>query len=331
MKILVVGIGALGTVYAGLLSQGDHEVYGLDLDSIVREINQNGIKVSGIWGDHQSAKVRAVSDTGKLTDIKWDLIIITVKSFQTEKAVASIKNLLSANTLVCLLQNGYGNYEKAAAIIPKEQLVAGRVIFGAETLAPGVSKVTVMADDVRIGSPERLITLNRLNDLAQMFSVSGIPTKETENIMEYIWGKIIYNSALNPLGAIFEVNYGKLVKNDFTIGIMNRIIREIFELLAAMGQKTLWSDAESYLKVFYDQLVPSTAAHHPSMLQDINNGRKTEIDALNGAIAELADKYGLETLTNRLIADMIKSKEMLTNMTNCKEKKWPLETDFNNR
>jgi 2-dehydropantoate 2-reductase len=129
--------------------------------------------------------------------------------------------------------------------------------------------------------------------------------------MKFVWGKIIYNSALNPLGAILEVPYGKLAENDHTRELMNSIIDEIFEVLAALNQKTLWPDADTYRKAFYSQMVPTTALHHASMLQDIQRGRRTEIDALNGAVVKLGEQYHVDTPVNKVIVSLLKSKEIM--------------------
>ena len=150
-----------------------------------------------------------------------------------------------------------------------------------------------------------------LNELARTFTQAGIPTRASDDIMRYVWGKVIYNSALNPLGAILEVPYGKLAEVSFSKELMDGIIEEIFEVLKAAGQSTLWENAESYRQDFYSRLLPSTAAHHASMLQDIQRGRKTEIDSLNGAVSKLGEQYGINTPINRFITLMLKAKEAM--------------------
>jgi 2-dehydropantoate 2-reductase len=108
-----------------------------------------------------------------------------------------------------------------------------------------------------------------------------------------------------------EVPYGKLAEVSFSKELMDGIIEEIFEVLKAAGQSTLWENAESYRQDFYSRLLPSTAAHHASMLQDIQRGRKTEIDSLNGAVSKLGEQYGINTPINRFITLMLKAKEAM--------------------
>lgn len=309
MKIMVMGIGALGTVYSCLLKEQGHYVVGLDREEIANIIKANGVKVSGIWGDHHSYLDQVVTSAEQLETRDLDLIIVTVKSFDTAAVAAGLKHLLGDHTYLLLAQNGYGNYEAAAQYIPKDRLILGRVIFGSETVSPGVARVTVIADDVRIGSPEQLIPLSVLEEMADVFSQAGIPTQAAPEIMKFVWGKIIYNSALNPLGAILEVNYGRLAEDQHSHALMDHIIMEIFEVLKALKQETFWPDAQAYMKDFYSQMVPSTAGHHASMLQDIQRGRRTEIDALNGAIIELGKSLQVSTPVNETITRLIKFKE----------------------
>ncbi|MGE5380773.1 MAG: ketopantoate reductase family protein [Methylocystaceae bacterium] len=311
MRILVVGIGALGSVYSCLLKSQGHYVAGLDRAEIISDIKRDGVRVTGIWGDHKAHLDEQVFAIDQLQSRGFDLVILTVKSFDTERMTAQLKRVIGPHTYLLLAQNGYGNYDAAALSIPEENLILGRVIFGAETTDSGASKVTVIADDVIIGSPKKLIADEVMEGFAQFFRDAGIPTRASDQVMKYVWGKIIYNSALNSLGAILEVNYGKLAEIDESRLLMNSIVNEIFQVMTALYQETLWPNAEAYLEDFYSQMIPSTAAHHPSMLQDIQRGRRTEIDALNGAIVKLGKKMGVSTPVNEVITALVKAKEQL--------------------
>ena len=311
MKILVFGLGALGTVYSCLLQNQGHEVTGVDHVAVVDVVKKRAVQVTGIWGEHHTHLKQVARDLEAIEEDSFDLMIISVKSYETQDVALKLQKLLSDHSYVLLAQNGYGNFETAAQFLPPEQIILGRIIFGSETLQAGSARVTVIADDVILGSPSNNIDMQVLDKLAQTFTQAGIPTRASDDIMRYVWGKVIYNSALNPLGAILEVPYGKLAEISFSNELMDGIIEEIFAVLKAAGQSTLWENAESYRSDFYSQLLPSTAAHHASMLQDIQRGRKTEIDSLNGAIANLGEKYGVETPINRFITLMLKAKEAM--------------------
>jgi len=311
MKILVFGLGALGTVYSCLLKKAGHKVSGIDNETVVTAVKNRGVQINGIWGEHEAYLDKLATTIDELETDNFDLIIVAVKSYETPEIVKQLQKKIPDNTYLLLAQNGYGNFEAAASFVPEEKIILARVIFGAETLAAGVSKVTVIADDVILGSPVNLINMQVLEDFAKVFTSAGIPTRASEEIMKYVWGKIIYNSALNPLGAVLEVNYGKLAEIEYTRRIMNNVIREIFAVLSAINQPMLWPDAEAYINDFYNKLVPSTASHHASMLQDIQRGRKTEIDFLNGAVVELGKKHGIDTPVNAVICSLIKAKELM--------------------
>lgn len=309
MKILVFGLGALGSVYSCLLKEQGHLVDGLDREAVLKAVEDNGVRVGGIWGEHARKLDKLLAGVEEVKGRDYDLLVLTVKSYETETVARQLSRVISPNTYVMLAQNGYGNFEAAAQFIPADRLILGRVIFGAETVGPGVSQVTVIADDVVIGSPANLIAAEILDDFSRTFNQAGIPTRSSAEVMKYVWGKIIYNSALNPLGAILEVPYGKLAENQHTRELMNSMIEEIFAVLRAHGQETLWPDAESYRSAFYGQLVPTTALHHASMLQDIQRGRKTEIEALNGAVIKLGRCYGVDTPVNQVIVSLLQAKE----------------------
>ncbi|MDD2621133.1 MAG: 2-dehydropantoate 2-reductase [Syntrophomonadaceae bacterium] len=311
MKILVFGLGALGTVYSCLLKKAGHEVIGIDHKSVAADIIRQGVRINGIWGEHEAHLDMVYSQVEQMQERDFDLIILSVKAYETNEVAIQLHKIMSGQTFLMLAQNGYGNFEAAARSIPQEQIILARVIFGAETLSAGSSKVTVIADDVILGSPPKSISMEFLHSLAELFSQAGIPTRASDEVMKYVWGKIIYNSALNPLGAILEVNYGRLAEMESSRCLMNGMIEEIFSVLGAIGQQSIWPDANSYMNAFYQQMIPSTAGHHASMLQDIQRGRKTEIDALNGAVVELGKKYGIPTPVNAVISSLIKAKETM--------------------
>ena len=311
MKILVFGLGALGSVYSCLLKRAGHRVSGIDIPAVASRIGRQGVQIQGIWGEHQAYLDQVAASVDQLADRDFDLIIVTVKAYQTAAVSQVLKSCIKDNTYVLLAQNGYGNYEAASEYIAADRLILGRGIFGAVTLEPGISQVTVIADDVLLGHPHQLIDEDRLQQLADVFCEAGIPTRVSPNIMELIWAKIIYNSALNPLGAILEVPYGKLAEMEWSRQLMDQIINEIFAVLKALEQPTPWKDGEAYRSSFYRQMVPSTAAHRASMLQDIQRGRKTEIEALNGAVVRLGERLGVETPVNRVITSLLQCKETL--------------------
>ena len=304
MKFAIVGVGAIGSAYLAFLTKAGHRVVGI----VKRGREINSIKVEGIWGNFETP-VLTTSEPGRL-DFTPDLILISVKAYDTHKALETASEIMGEDTLLMIAQNGYRNYESAIERFGEGRVVLSRVIFGSEVLSPGHIKITVNADDVVIGDPSGVIEESFLRELAETFSSAGIPTRYEREVYKFLWDKIIYNCALNPLGALLEVNYGTLAENPYTKKIMDRIIEEIFAVQERAGIESFWSSASQYKKVFYEKLIPPTRDHFPSMLRDIKRG-KTEIDALNGAISDLGSRYGVDTPTNEVITTMVKAKELL--------------------
>jgi 2-dehydropantoate 2-reductase len=312
MRILVFGLGALGCAFAGFLKKTGHEVYAVGRERIIKPIKEKGLKITGIWGEHLVKLNEVYTNIEEIPVKDFDLVILTVKSYDTESALEELKKVNFRYLL--LAQNGYGNYEKAVKVFGKERVILGRVIFGAEIPKPGEVKITVIADDVVIGNPDKAIPEEEIRKIAETINEAGIPTRYESEVYKYLWDKILYNSALNPLGALLETNYGTLAKLPETREIMNRIIREIFEVAKAHGIELFWNSAEEYIEHFYKKLIPPTAEHYPSMLQDIKAGKRTEIDALNGAIVKLGKDKGISTPINETITNLIKAKEKIKNL-----------------
>ncbi len=183
------------------------------------------------------------------------------------------------------------------------------MIFGSKVVDKNSVEITVSADDVRIGDPSKTIPEKKVLNIVETIRKSGIPTSFASDVYQILWDKILYNCALNPLGALLECSYGDLAENKYTRQIMESIIKEIFLVTKANDIKLRWENPEEYIKHFYQNLIPPTKKHFPSMFYDLKSGKKTEIDALNGAIIKLAQKKGIKAQTNETITLLIKFKE----------------------
>ena len=176
----------------------------------------------------------------------------------------------------------------------------------------GRAEVTVIADDVRIGQPHAAVDPERVREIAAALTAAGIPTSYAENVEAILWDKILYNAALNSLGAVLECTYGRLAENAETRRIMNEVIDEIFLVARAHGISLNWTSPEEYREHFYARLVPPTAGHFPSMYYDVKAGKRLEIDALNGAIVKLAQEKGVPVPVNETVTGLIRAKEALS-------------------
>ena len=168
--------------------------------------------------------------------------------------------------------------------VKPEQYLAGRVIFGVET-EPGKIKVTVNADDILIGALPGIAPQANVYSLVQSFNVAKLPTRGVTDILTHIWAKVIYNCALNAICSIHEIPYGKILGSEETREMMARVIRECYSVGLKKGIALDPPTAEAFIDKMIHKLIPSTAAHFPSMLQDLKRGKRTDIDTIPDSFA----------------------------------------------
>ncbi|KPL08669.1 hypothetical protein AMJ85_08245, partial [candidate division BRC1 bacterium SM23_51] len=242
---------------------------------------------------------------------QFDAVFLSVKSYDTEPAMAQlIEARLEGEPPVVSLQNGLGNIETIARFVGAGRTIGGRVIFGVELVEPGHCRVTVYAEEVMLGAFERdAVPRETIETLAATLKEAGIPTLATDRIHAYIWGKILYNCCLNPTATLLGTHYGELAEHEQTRAIVQQVVREIYAVAAARGIDLLQPTGDAYLDLLFGRLIPATYDHHPSMLQDIRAGRRTEIDAMNGAVARYGRESAVPTPTNELLTLLIKALE----------------------
>jgi len=301
MKYLVMGTGALGTVFGGLLRHAGCPVSFLGRGAHFAQLRNRGGLIDGIWGKFPLEPV-ASPRPGEI----YDIVLLCVKSFDTAQAVSQAAPWLAPDGLVISLQNGLGNVELIAQTCGGRRTIGGRVIFGAQVKAPGQVTITVYADRVLLGAIDPEAPLEKLDKVVDHFNRAGIPTARVPDILTHIWDKVLYNCALNPLGAILAVPYGALGEHAQTRELMRLIIEEIYQVAGAKGISLTFPTADLYFRHFLEVLVPPTAAHWPSMWQDLKAGRRTEIEALNGAICRYAQEVGLKTPYNEAVSRLVR-------------------------
>jgi len=313
MNILVLGAGAIGSVFGGLLSEVGHTVFLLCRDAHKSEISRSGLKIDGIWGTHTVKNLlceTSLEEIIRKSDKNFDIVLLSVKSYDTESMIKSLKEHIPNTPRVVSLQNGLGNVEIIESVIGSQQTIGARVIFGVETVRPGHVRVTVCADATAVGGLTGKSGSNFLYKLAAFFSEAGIETVVTDEIEKFIWEKVLYNCSLNGLATILDVNYGQLMFSSEAKHIMENIIEEVFDVARCEGVTLGWESPVLYRDLLFNELIPKTFEHHPSMLQDIRRQRRTEIDALNGAIVRIGRKYNLELPANWSITQLIKAREI---------------------
>lgn len=311
MKILVMGAGALGTVAGGFMARAGHHVCLVGREAHVAAVNSAGLHIEGIWGRHHVTSLEAVTRVEDAMKRDFDLVLIAVKSYDTSEAARLVVPALSPGTWVCSYQNGLGNAELIAQEVGWERVLGARVIFGARMIAPGRVEVTVIASPTAIGGYGAPGAGEAAKRMARAMDAAGLPTVATDHIQTILWGKVAYNCALNPLSALLNVPYGALAENTHTRRVMDDVILELYDVGSAMGVPLEPSTADGYLESFYGKMVPPTAAHYASMREDLLLGRRTEIDALNGAIARFGGEKNVPCPANALLTALVHAREGL--------------------
>jgi len=310
MRALIYGAGSVGLGIASCLLKSQANVDVIARDNTVQALRKSGLTRTGIFGNYHAEPVEFGSFTS-LNEIEkqfYDYILVCTKSFDSLTAAQDLSNhrpILGEKAKIVLFQNGWGNVEAFLSFFARNQIYNARVITGFGRTKPNEVEITVHADSIHVGS---LFggDLAGLKDLSQLIANGDIPCEVADNIEKDLWAKMLYNCALNALGAILDVRYGKLGENKFTRIIMNGIAQEVFNVIKAAGYRTHWQSPEDFLEDFYKKLVPPTAQHKSSTLQDILAKKKTEIDALNGAVVKLAEEHRINVPYNLALYNMVK-------------------------
>ncbi len=314
MRVLIYGGGSVGLGVASCLLKA-----GADIDIIARadsveQLQNGGLKRTGIFGDYY-APPDAFGCLDSIDEIKggvYDYVLVCTKSFDSVSAAKDLsghRDSFNEQTVIVLFQNGWGNADVFLSFFESSIIYNARVITGFRRPHKNEVMITVHADSIHLGSLFESST-SRVENLCRAIEDGGIPCETTDSIEKDLWAKMLYNCALNPLGAILNVPYGILGKHNFTRTIMDGIVEEVFSVIKAADFQTHWQRPKDFLEVFYNELVPDTAEHRSSTLQDIMAKKPTEIDALNGAVIGLAGKFGLGVPINQTVYNMVKFAEM---------------------
>jgi len=292
----IVGAGAIGCLFGARLRLAGHDVTLIHRDpSIVRAIQKNGVGLHEIDGKFRRVHVRVRRGPVPLPGIQ--ILIVTVKAYDTKAVALSYRGILSPETTILSLQNGLGNVETLQSIF-RNHILAGSTTEGALLRGPGSvihsgKGLTVIGDlhGGNSGSGPR-------NKIA--FNDAGFRTKISSNIRGVLWTKAIVNAAINPLSALTRLPNGALAKNAAIREIAFRVMNEGISVAHA-ARISLVGDPRK----LWGTILLSTGANKSSMLQDIERGKMTEIRQLNGAILSYGRKTRIKTPINGFLTGLV--------------------------
>ena len=302
MKVAVVGPGALGCLLAAALkSKTKEEIWLIDNSpERARRIREEGIKIEGM--SSVTAKVCVCADPKEVGPV--ELVIICVKSYSTEDACKDIKELVHEKTSVLTLQNGIGNVQVLNDYFGAERVIAGVTNHGATLLGDGRVRHAGKGDTI-IGTQKGKM-LGSIKEIALILTRCGFETKVSKDIDSVIWGKLVINVGINALTAITRLKNGILIQHDGTREILRSAVQEAVKIVKRKRIKLSYDDPIQKV----ESVCKATSANVSSMLQDVLNNKRTEIDFINGAITRQGKALGIPTPVNEVLTNLVKTIEI---------------------
>jgi 2-dehydropantoate 2-reductase len=286
-KVLILGAGAIGSVIGALLSK-KNDVVIVGNKAHMDIVNSNGLSISGDVNE----TFRVQADTQIREIRKETLIFLTTKAYDSEKAIRDIGQFIRKDTVILVLQNGLGNEEVVKHAVGGE----AKVLRGITTMAAEFLK----AGEVRYWKGETRIERNIVaKEIAGMMNACCLKTSVSESIRDEVWGKVVVNSVVNPLTAIFRLRNREISLQPLA-SVRRQIVQECVRVGKAEGivfPKDIEKDIDREIFSY---------TNFSSMCQDIMKGKRTEIDFLNGRIVELGEKHHIPTQVNETLVHLIK-------------------------
>jgi 2-dehydropantoate 2-reductase len=312
MKIVIIGPGALGCLLAASLTikldRSNKKIPALDLwllDHLpdrAKKLNEQGLILEE-GGQQKHCKIKATADPNAIGSA--DIIILCVKSLQVAAGLDLASQLVHEDTLLLTMQNGIGHLELLKDKQKPPSIVIGVTAQGANLVAPG--HVRHAGDGLTRVGFLKSVSFSKsllLAKMCNMLNYGGIETVIVDNIMVYVWSKLLINAGINALTAIHRYPNGKLLESADIKDRLTAAVSEGEAVARTLGINLIGDPLAMTLAV-----CSKTAQNLSSMLQDVNNGRPTEIDSINGAIAAAGRKLDIPTPVNDALVHEIKEIE----------------------
>jgi len=303
MKIGIIGVGAMGSIYAGLLAdQGGHDVWAIDTwGDHVEAIRANGLRVEGASGD-RTVKISATTNPADVSDV--DLVIIATKDDGVAGAAKAALGMAKPDAPILTIQNGLGSADKVAEIVGSNRIMMGVVGgFGASMKGPGHAHHNGM-EFLRLGEMDGGMT-DRLEVVAEAWRAGSFKVLTFDDIHKMIWEKLICNCTYSGTGALTGLRVGQMQADPHAWSIASACALEAANVARARGINLDFDDPVAYVRNF-GQKIPNA---RPSMLLDHMARRKAEVDNINGAIPREGAKVGVATPVNSMVVALLKARE----------------------
>jgi 2-dehydropantoate 2-reductase len=292
-RVAVVGAGAVGCYYGGMLARAGHDVVLIGRPGHVDAIAADGLHLETLTFDE---RVRVAASTDVAAAQGADLVLFAVKSSDTTATAASLKSVLSPDAVVVTLQNGVDNDARVRAVLPNP-VIAAVVYVASEMAGPGHIRHKGRGELVIGPAPAS-------ESLAALFVAAGVPTTISDDVAGALWAKLILNCAYNALSAITRLPYGELARRPGIPAVLDDVVGECVAVADAEGVK-LPGDVAAAVR----RIVETMPMQFSSTAQDMMRGRPTEIDALNGHVVRRGEALGVPVPANRVLHAHVKALE----------------------
>lgn len=302
-KVCIVGCGAMGSVYAGLMASAGHEVHAVTpWQEHVDAINANGLRVSGYSGERRVRLASASVDTAGIGPC--DLVIIATKAFDVEAAAQAAAPLLKPDTVVQTIQNGVGSPERVARFIDPGQLAVG-VVGGYGASLPEWGHVHHNGLAVTWFGAYAGLPRTALEASAEVWRSSGFDVALHDDVSSMVWKKVIMNVAYSGTAGLTELTIGQIIEHPEAWRIASGCAQEAVDVSRSLGVELGLPDPIAHVRALGGK-IPGA---RPSMLLDLQAGRRCEVDAINGAIVRLGKEQVVPTPVNDVVVALIRAKE----------------------
>ncbi|MEO7399989.1 MAG: 2-dehydropantoate 2-reductase [Polaromonas sp.] len=291
MKVAVMGAGAVGCYYGGMLARAGHEVVLIARPQHVEAIVKSGLRLQTTAFDER-VSLHASSEPAAVEGAQ--LVLFCVKSLHTEAAGALLRPHLAPDALLLCLQNGVDNADRLRAVLPGQAVAAAVVYVATEMAGPGHVR--------HHGRGELVIEPSGASAaVAQALIAAGVPTEISDDVRGALWAKLIINCAYNAVSAITQLPYGRAVAGEGVRVVMRDVVAECLAVASAEGVQVA-GDAQAAVAGLADSMPGQLS----STAQDLARGKRSEIDYLNGLIVKRGEALGIATPANRVLWALVK-------------------------
>ncbi len=304
MRILILGAGALGGLVGAQLARAGEDVTLLEANRArARLLSEDGLLISRVGEAEVCVPLHVVSSAGGLAP--FDLVFVAVKAYETADAVRAALPATHERTLFLTLQNGVGNAEAMASLVDASRIVCGITYHSIQHTGPRRLQYRAGIKPIQIapfvGEPGPAI-----DAIGEIFRNAGLNTEVVPNVEHAIWQKLLHNAVVNPTSALTGLTCREMLADPDLMAFMRSLCHEIIAVMRARGIPIV--DEEDPFRPIIGSLT-ALGKNRPSMWQDLTRGKRTEVDALNGAVVAAARQLGLDARHNEAITHFIHSRE----------------------